>query len=76
MAHVAPDDRWLRINGKPSDITGSSKQDLLSPALQHITHPGGPEKDLEHVRRMTVGEIDGYCLEKRFIRKDGRRAWG
>ena len=75
MAHVAPDGRWLRINGKLAEITGYSKEELLSLTFQEITHPEDLGKDLEHVRRMKLGEIEGYSMEKRYIRKDGGRVW-
>ena len=75
MAHVAPDGRWLRINGKLAEITGYHREELLEKTFQDITHPEDLEKDLEHVRRMMVGEIDGYSMHKRYLRKDGRRVW-
>ena len=75
MAHVAPDGRWLRINGKLAEITGYRREELLERTFQDITHPDDLEKDLEHVRRMMVGEIDGYSMHKRYVRKDGRRVW-
>jgi PAS domain S-box-containing protein len=75
MAHVAPDGRWLRINGKLAEIVGYPREELLSLTFQDITHPQDLEKDLEHVRRMLLGEIEAYSIEKRYVRKDGRRVW-
>ncbi|WP_166172722.1 PAS domain S-box protein [Rubrobacter tropicus] len=75
MAHVAPDGRWLRINGKLAEIVGYPREELLSLTFQDITHPEDLEKDLEHVNRMLLGEIDGYSMEKRYVRKDGLRVW-
>ena len=75
MAHVAPDGRWLRINGKLSEIVGYTREELLALTFQDITHPEDLEKDLEHVNRMLLGEIEGYSIEKRYVRKDGLRVW-
>ena len=75
MAHVAPDGRWLRINSKLSEIIGYPREELLSLTFQEITHPEDLEKDLEHVRRIEFGEIEGYSIEKRYVRRDGRRVW-
>ena len=75
MAHVAPDGRWLRINGRLSGIVGYTREELQALTFQDITHPEDLEKDLEHANRMLVGEIDAYSMEKRYIRKDGRRVW-
>ncbi len=75
MAHVAPDGRWLRINGKLAEIVGYPREEMLSLTFQDITHPEDLEKDLEHVNRMLVGEIETYSMEKRYVKKDGRRVW-
>lgn len=75
MAHVAPDGRWLRINGKLAEIVGYPREEMLSKTFQDITHPEDLEKDLEHVSRMMVGEIETYSMEKRYVKKGGRRVW-
>lgn len=75
MAHVAPDGRWLRINGKLAEITGYPREELLSRTFQDITHPDDLQKDLEHLRRLRLGEIGAYSMEKRYVRKDGMRVW-
>ena len=75
MAHVAPDGRWLRINNRLSEIVGYSREELKTLTFQDITHPEDLEVDLEHVRRMMVGEIETYSMEKRYVRKDGSRVW-
>ena len=75
MAHVATDGRWLEINGKLSEIVGYPREELLSLTFQDITHPDDLERDLKHVRRLLAGEIQTYSIEKRYVRKDGRRVW-
>ena len=75
IAHVAPDGRWLRINGKLAELTGYTREELLSLTFQDITHPADLERDLEHVRRMKLGRLKGYSVEKRYIRKDGSWVW-
>jgi PAS domain S-box-containing protein len=72
---VAPDGRWLRTNGKLSEIVGYTKEELLSLTFQDITHPEDLEKDLEHVNRMLLGEIETYSMEKRYVKKGGARVW-
>ena len=36
MAHVAPYGKWLRVNSKLTEITGYSREELLSISLQEI----------------------------------------
>lgn len=75
MAHVATDGRWLRVNGKLLEILGYPREELVGLTFQDITHPNDLSKDLEHVNRMVLGEIETYSIEKRYFRKDRSRIW-
>ncbi|MFZ5427601.1 MAG: PAS domain S-box protein [Thermodesulfobacteriota bacterium] len=75
MAHVAPDGRWLLVNGKLCDMLGYTRAELLSTGYQEITHPGDLGKDLECRRLLLAGDIPMFTMEKRYIRKDGGLVW-
>jgi PAS domain S-box-containing protein len=75
IAHVAPDGRWLRINGKLCEIVGYPREELLQMTLQDITHPDDLEADLTSMRKVLSGEIQSYSMEKRYFRKDGAVVW-
>jgi len=75
MALVAPDGRWLRVNGALCDIVGYTEDELLARSFQDITHPDDLETDLDQVRRMLSGEIRTYQLDKRYIHRGGRVVW-
>src|SRR5258706_4394214 len=75
LAHIAPDGSWLQVNGRLYEITGYSTEELLAKSFQDITHPSDLETDLAYVRHMLEGEIDSYCMEKRYLRKDGSFVW-
>lgn len=76
MAHVAPDGHWLRVNRKLCDIMGYTEEELLQLTFQDLTHPPDLAADLEQMARVIAGEIDNYCMEKRFIHKSGHMLWG
>src|SRR5271169_20676 len=57
MALVAPDGRWLQVNGSVSEITGYTEKELLARTFQDITHPDDLHTDLAFVQQMLAGEI-------------------
>lgn len=67
--------RWLQVNGTLCGIVGYSEQELLALDFQAITHPDDLDKDVEQARRVIAGEIPGYQMEKRYLRKDGSVVW-
>ena len=75
MALVSPEGRWLQVNRAICEITGYSEQELLERTFQDITHPDDLEADLDFARRMLTENLTSYCMEKRYIRKDGQSAW-
>ena len=75
IGHTAPDGRWLRVNEKLCEIVGYSREEMLRLTFEEITHPDDLAKDLAHARRLLAGEIEIYCTEKRYVRKDGSIVW-
>jgi PAS domain S-box-containing protein len=75
MALVGLDGRWLKVNRSLCEIVGCSEEELLTKTLQEITHPEDVEHDLEHVQEVIEGRREGYRIEKRFYRKNGRLLW-
>lgn len=76
VALVAPDGRWLQVNRALCDLLGYSADELLAGSFQEITHPDDLETDLELVADVLAGRIEGYEMEKRYLRKDGTVIWG
>ncbi|MCF2151588.1 PAS domain S-box protein [Desmonostoc muscorum LEGE 12446] len=73
---VALDGRFLQVNPALCEITGYSHEELMQMNFQQITHPDDLEADRENARRVLAQEdINGYSLEKRYIRKDGSIVW-
>lgn len=63
---------WVEVNDATCDILGYSREELVQMTWADITHPDDLAADESHFARMLRREFDGYQLEKRFIRKDGR----
>ena len=75
IAHVGLDGRFLRVNRKLCDILGYTPAELMGISFQEITAPADLDADLDNVRKMLANAITTYCMEKRYVRKDGSLVW-
>ncbi len=71
MALLTPDGRWVRVNQALLKITGYSSDELLRKTFHEITHPDDLALDAEHMRRLLLGEIRDYQMEKRYHHAQG-----
>ena len=69
------DDNVPIINKRFEEITGRTKEELMSLGWSGITHPDDLQKDIENYLRMQAGEIEGYSIEKRYIKPNGNIVW-
>jgi len=51
---------------------GYEREELLLITWAVMTHPEDLAADTAHFNRVMAGEIDGYSIDKRWIRKDGQ----
>lgn len=65
----------VEINSMFEQITGRTKEELQALGWVRITHPDDLGADLHNYRRFQAGEIEGYAMDKRFIRPDGDVVW-
>ena len=75
LAHVSLEGAWLRVNPRLCQFLGHSPDELLRLTFQDITHPDDLDADLGHLRRLLAGEIVGYQMEKRYVRRDAAVVW-
>jgi PAS domain S-box-containing protein len=67
--------RFLRANAAMCKFVGYGEEELLARTVYDITHPDDRDLDREPLPRMIAGELAGFDLEKRYIRKDGKVVW-
>jgi PAS domain S-box-containing protein len=72
MGLTSPDKTQFQFNDTWSDMLGYSTEELEQMSWVDITHPDDIDTSLEKYNQVIAGKIDGYSLEKRCIRKDGR----
>ena len=63
------------INRMFEQISGRSKEELYGISWSSITHPDDLSEDLDNFAKFKSGEIDGYDMEKRYVKPDGSTIW-
>jgi len=71
LAVTSPLKSILEANDELCRILGYDRAELLQLTWTELTHPDDLAADVAQYQRVIAGEIDGYCLDKRWIRKDG-----
>ncbi len=71
MAISALDKSWVQFNDRLCEILGYPRTELATKTWAEITHPDDLAADTTQFNRILAGSIDGYTLDKRFIRRDG-----
>jgi PAS domain S-box-containing protein len=61
----------LEVNDELCRILGYERKDLLGKTCEDFTHPDDRAADDVQLARVVAGEIDGYSLEERALRRDG-----
>ena len=72
MAVVGTDRRWRVVNPALCNILGYSEDALMTRSWADITHPEDLSSSDAAYARIARGEVDGYELQKRYLRGDGR----
>jgi PAS domain S-box-containing protein len=72
MSITSPSKGCLEVNDEMCRILGYERSELLQKTWAEITHPDDLDADVAEFNRVMAGEIDGYTLDKRWIRKDGQ----
>lgn len=65
----------VTMNAEFGRILGRSNRELNQLRWSDITHPDDLDTELSLYEKMRRGAINGYSLEKRFIKPDGSSVW-
>ena len=75
IALVGSDGSILRANNSLARMLGYSVEELQTRTFQDLTHPDDLATDLSEFNKTLVGDAESYCIEKRYVRKDGGIVW-
>jgi two-component system cell cycle sensor histidine kinase/response regulator CckA len=72
MAITSPEKALIEVNEQFCEILGYERSELLLKTWSELTHPDDLGADVTQFDQVMAGEMDGYSLEKRWIRKNGQ----
>ena len=72
MAITAPTKGMIEVNDECCRLLGYERDELLQKTWAELTHPDDLALDVAQFDRVLAGQIDGYTIDKRFVRKDGQ----
>lgn len=76
MAMMTLDRKIISMNQASARMTGYTIEELVNSDPARLSHPEDVEIGMDQFRAMVAGDIPGFQMEKRFIRKDGNIFWG
>jgi len=71
MALVSPTQGCIEVNNRLCAMLGYERQELMRMTWAALAHPDDLADDMRNYGRIVAGEIDGYRIAKRWIRKNG-----
>ena len=75
MALLGTDGVFLEVNPCFARMLGYTTEELREKSIQEITHQDDRAATLALAKQALSGEIPGYTLDKRYLRKDGQVVW-
>jgi PAS domain S-box-containing protein len=71
MTIAAPERGWLSVNRRMAEMLGYTPEEIARLDWADFTHPDDLAADEAQYTRMAAGEVDGYVMDKRYLKKDG-----
>jgi PAS domain S-box-containing protein len=72
---VDPQGSLLRVNDTFAHMLGYSTGELETKSFLEVTHPDDLAANFSVLEKTLAGEANSYCIEKRYVRKDGGIVW-
>ena len=66
---------FCEVNMRFAEIAGRSMEELLNTEWSQITHPDDVQADQDSMALLNAGKINGFQMEKRYLRPDGEVIW-
>jgi PAS domain S-box-containing protein len=75
VAYVEPSGVLLDVNPTFCSMLGYTREELRGRTFQQITHPDDVRTNVDLLEQLRAGQIEGYRMQKRYLRADGDNLW-
>lgn len=75
MALIGDDFKLTEVNDAFCRLIGYTATELAQLTFADITHPDDVDADLKLAAQVFAGEVPGYSIDKRYVRKSGEVVW-
>jgi diguanylate cyclase (GGDEF)-like protein/PAS domain S-box-containing protein len=75
MSVATPGGRFIQVNNSLCEITGYTREELLSLNIATITHPEELDERTRLLSELLGGEMDSYIRDGRLLRANGDAVW-
>jgi diguanylate cyclase (GGDEF)-like protein/PAS domain S-box-containing protein len=75
MSVATPGGRFVQVNNSLCEITGYTREELLSLNIATITHPEELDERTRLLGELLSGQIDRYIRDGRLLRANGDAVW-
>ncbi|MCL5281306.1 MAG: PAS domain S-box protein [Planctomycetes bacterium] len=72
MAITSPTKGWIEVNDECCRLLGYERDELVQKTWAQLTYPDDLAADVAQFDRVLAGQVDGYTMDKRFVRKNGQ----
>lgn len=76
MAILSLDGRYLKVNKYFCEFYGYEPSEFFTMSFKDITYPEDLTIGTKELKKLQLGEIDSFHVEKRYIHKSGQIKWG
>ncbi len=75
LVHTGLSGRILKTNRFLCDLLGYTAEEMRALTWKDITHPENQAQCQEAMEGLVEGRLDGYEVDKRYLRKNGEEVW-